>query len=167
MRFRTVVIAAAVLVIAIVGGLAVYEIADASRSEAAQTTVEQEDSLAVEEDIRQKLVADDDHDPTAYGDSITVEYDGTEWDEGEDYEYHQDSGEIEFLRDESGEADIDYTYEIPEDQVADDQLETLTIGVGEVVMVIAGLTFVVLFLFIGRFVATRMGVGNSKLKTNR
>lgn len=168
MRFRTVVVAAVLLVLAAVGGLAAYQIAETARGEAAQTTIERTDSLAVESGIQQKLVSDDDHDPTAYGDSVTVTYNGTEWTEGDDYEYYQDSGEIEFLRDEPDSADIDYQYEIPEDQVADEQLQTLTIGWGQLVMVIVGLAFVVLFLFIAGFVARRMGVGSSNnFQSNR
>lgn len=158
MRFRTVVIAAVILVLASVAGLAAYQISDAARGEAAQQTVERTDSLAVEPDIRQKLVSDDDHDPTAYGANGTeiVEYNGTVWQPAGNYTYYPETGEIEFLRDESGEANITYQYEIPRNQVADDQLQTLTESYGNVILVGVGLAFVVLLLFIGGFVARRM-----------
>lgn len=161
MRFRTIVVAALILVLATGGSLAAYQIAQDARAEAAQTTIEQTDELAVEPDITQKLVSEDDHTPTAYGETITVTYDGQEWNESEEYIYYQDSGEIEFLVDEPGEATIDYRYEIPENQVQDDQIETLTIGTGNVAILAGGLSLVVVFLFIGGFVARRMGVGTS------
>lgn len=167
MEFRTVVVAAVVLVVASTGSLAAYQLSDQARSEAAQTTIERTDSLAVELGIVQFLVSDDDHDPTAYGDSVTVTYNGTTWSEGTDYQYYNASGELEFLRDEPDEADIEYIYEVPENQVADDQLQTLTVGTGQVLLVAVGLSFVVLLLFVGRFVAKRMGVGNQRLQSNR
>lgn len=169
MRFRTVVVAAVLLVLASVAGLAAYQISDTARGEAAQTTMDRTDSLAVEPDIRQKLVSDDAHDPTGYADTVTVTYNGSEWSEGDEYEYYQSSGEIEFLVDEPGEAEIDYRYEIPEDQVADDQLQTLTVGFGEVAMVVVGLAFVAVFLFLAGFIARKMGVGtsNNNFRSNR
>lgn len=159
MRFATVVIAAAILVVASVGGLAAYQVADDARGEAAQFTVERSDSLAVEPDIRQKLVSDSNHTPTRYGETVTVTYNGTEWDADGNYTYYQDTGEIEFLRDEPDSATIDYRYQIPENQVADDQIQTLTESYGNVLLVAVGLVFVVLLLFIAGFVARRMGVG--------
>ncbi len=159
MRFRKVVIAAIILVLCATAGLAAYSIANDARAEAAQTTVERNDSLAVEPDIRQKLVSDQDHDPTGYGASITVTYNGTQWSEGNEYEYYQEEGEIEFNVDRSGEANISYTYEIPEDQVADEQLQTLTGSYGELIMVGAALALIIVFLFIGGFAAKKMGMG--------
>jgi len=161
MRFRKVVIAALVLVLCATGGLAAYTIANDARAEAAQTTVERNDSLAVEPDIRQKLVSDQDHDPTGYGASITVTYNGTEWSEGDEYEYYQEDGEIEFLEDREGEANVDYRYEIPEDQVADEQLQTLTVGTGEIIMVGAAFALIIVFLFIGGFAAKRIFGGRN------
>lgn len=159
MRFRTVAIAALMLVLVATGGLVAYQVANDARAEAAQTTIERNDSLAVEPNIRQKLVSDTDHDPTRYGDSVTVTYNGTVWEPEGNYTYYQESGEIEFERDEEGEADIDYRYEIPENQVADDQLQTATESYGNVLLVGAGLSFVVLLLFIGAFAARKIGVG--------
>jgi hypothetical protein len=167
MRFRTVVIAAVLLVLASVAGLAAYQISDTARGEAAQMTVERTDSLAVEPGYRQKLVSDADHDPTRYGSTVTVVYNGTEWTADGNYTYYQESGEIEFQRDENGSANITYQYDIPRNQVADDQLQTLTESYGQVIMVVVGLAFVVLLLFIGGFVARKMGVGNQKLRSNR
>ena len=159
MMFRKVVIAALILVLATTAGLAAYTIADEARGEAAQTTIDRSDSLAVNSDVVQKLVSDDEHNPTAYGDAITVTYNGTEWDADGNYTYYQDSGEIEFLRDEPDEADIDYVYEIPENQVADEQLTTLTESYGNAILVAVGLSFVALFLFLAGFTARKMGVG--------
>lgn len=167
MKFRTVAVAALVLVLATSGALAAYQLSDQARGEAAQSTVERTDSLAVEPDLRQKLVSDDDHQPTAFGDSITVTYNDTVWTEGEDYEYYNTTGELEFLRDEPGEADIEYSYDVPEDQVGDDQLQTLTNAQGQALLVGVGLSFVVLLLFVGGFVARKMGVGNRRLRSNR
>lgn len=168
MRFRTVVVAAVILVLAASGALAAMSIAEDARSEAAQTTMERSDSLAVEPDLRQKLVSDDDHDPTGYGDTITVTYNGTEWTAGEDYEYYQSSGEIEFLRDEPDEATIDYRYEVPEDQVQDEQIQTLTVGFTDIALLATGLAFVVLLLFLGGYVARKMGVvGGGGYSSNR
>jgi len=163
MRFRTVAVAALVLVLATTGALAAYQVSDAARDEAAQSTVERSDSLAVEKDLRQKLVSDDDHDPTAYGanGTETVEYNGTVWEPAGNYTYYPETGEIEFQRDEPGEANISYQYEIPENQVADEQLKTLTISTGKALMIGVGLSFVVLLLFIGGFVAKKMGTGRS------
>ncbi|MFW5956342.1 MAG: hypothetical protein ACOCQY_02950 [Halorhabdus sp.] len=159
MRFRKVVIAAVILALCTTAGLAAYTIANDARAEAAQTTIERNDSLAVEPDINQTLTSDADHDPTGYADSITVTYNGSEWSEGDEYEYYKDEGEIEFLVDEDGEADVEYTYEIPEDQVADDQLQTLTGSYGQLIQVGAALSLIVVFLFVGGFAAKKLGVG--------
>ncbi|MFW5956292.1 MAG: hypothetical protein ACOCQY_02700 [Halorhabdus sp.] len=161
MRFRSVVIAAVILVLATVAGLAAYQISDAARGEAAQTTIETNDSLAVEPDLRQHLAPEDDHDPTAYGENGTevVEYNGTVWEPEGNYTYYPNEGEIEFERDEASEANITYEYDIPEDQVADEQLQTLTQAQGQVIRVGVGLSFVVLFLFIAGFTARKIGVG--------
>jgi hypothetical protein len=158
MRFRTYAVAAVLLVLLVTGGLAGYQISADARGEAAQVTVERSDSLAVEPEIRQTLVADQNHTPTRYGDTVTVVYNGTEWDAAGNYTYYQDSGEIEFLRDEAGEAAITYTYEIPENQVADAQLQTLTESWGQIATVGTGVVFIVLFLFVGGFVARRAGM---------
>jgi len=88
-----------------------------------------------------------------------VTYNGTQWSEGNEYEYYQEEGEIEFNVDRSGEANISYTYEIPEDQVADEQLQTLTGSYGELIMVGAALALIIVFLFIGGFAAKKMGMG--------
>lgn len=163
MRFRTVAIAAVVLMLAAVAAFAGYQISTDARGEAAQQTIERNDSLAVEPDIRQKLVSDDDHDPTAYGanGTETVEYNGTVWDPDGNYTYFPEDGEIEFLRNETGEANISYQYDIPENQALDDQGQTVTVGFGLVLRVGVGLAFVVLFLFIAGFAARRVGVGRS------
>jgi len=161
MRFRRVAIAAVILVLASAAGLAAYQIADSARDETAQQTIERTDSLAVEPDLRQTLTADQDHDPTRYGDSLTVVYNGTTWTADGNYTYYQDTGEIEFLRDEPGEAEITYQYRIPANQVADAQLQTATEGFGQVTLALVGGAFVVLLLFIGGFASRRMGVGSS------
>lgn len=163
MAFRKVVVAAVVLVVASVAGLAAYQIGADARGEAAQQTIERNDSLAFDSGIRQKLVSDDDHDPTRYGDNgtETVEYNGTVLDPGpNNYTYYPSDGELQFNRDEPGEANISYQYDIPADQVADDQLQTVTESYGQVMLVGVGLAFVVLFLFIGGFAAKRMGIGS-------
>ena len=169
MRFRTVVIAAVILALATSGGLAAYQISDQARAEAGQVMIDRTDELAVEPDIRQSLASDADHSPTAYDEDITVTYDGEEMTEGTDYEYFPESGEMEFLVDRSDpdEATIDYAYQIPENQVADDQLETLTEAYGDIMLVGVGLSIVVLLLFIGGFVARRMGVGSGPRVTGR
>jgi opacity protein-like surface antigen len=156
MRFRTVVVAALALVLAITASLAVLQIAEDSRRETAQDVAERNDSLAVEPNISQKLVSDTDHDPTRYNDTINVTYNGTQFQEGQDYAYNQSVGEITFLVDEPGEANISYSYDIPEAQVADEQLQTTTVSTGLVMRVAVGLAFVILFLFIGGFAATRI-----------
>lgn len=161
MRFRTVAIAAVVLVLAGAAGLAAYQISADARGEAAQQVIDREDSLAVEPDIRQTLAPDQDHDPTRYGDSITVTYNGTEWDADGNYTYYQEAGEIEFLRDEAGEATIAYQYQIPENQVADDQLQALTVGGVNIFLLAIPASLVVLLLFVGGFAARRLGVGSS------
>lgn len=159
MRFRTVVFAAAILVLASVAGLAAFQLSDEARGEAGQMAIDRNDSLAVEPDVRQKLVSDRDHSPTRYGDSVVVEYNGTVWDPEGNYTYYPDEGEIEFERDESGEANVSYTYYVPEDQVADEQLQTLTGSYGDLMILGVGLAFVVLLLFIGAFTARKMGIG--------
>lgn len=156
MRFRTVVVAALALVLAITASLAVLGISEDARHETAQTTIERNDSLAVEQNITQKLVSDDDHDPTRYNDTINVTYNGTQWQEGDEYDYNQSTGEITFLVDEPSAAEIGYQYEVPEAQAADQQLQTTTVSTGLVMRVIVGIAFVILFLFIGGFAATRM-----------
>lgn len=166
MGFKTLVVAAVILVLASAGGLAAYQIADHARGEAAQTTVEREDSLAVEPDIRQKLVSDDDHDPTAYGENgtETVEYDGTVWEPSGNYTYYADTGEIEFLRDEPDEANISYQYDVPADQAGDEQLQLVTVAFNNVGLLATGFAFVVLFLFLGGFVARRMGGAQTQFR---
>lgn len=161
MAFRKVAIAAVLLVLASVAGFAAYQIGADARAEAAQQTVEREDSLAVTTSIRQKLVSDDDHDPTAYGPNgtETVEYNGVVWEPDGNYTYYPSEGEIEFLRDEPDSANVTYQYDIPANQQADEQLQTVTRGYGQTMRVVIGLAFVALFLFIGGFVAKRMGVG--------
>jgi len=160
MRFRTVVIAAVVLSVAAAAGMAVYQVGADARAEAAQVTVERNDSLAVNSGIRQKLVSDTDHDPTRYGEKGTerVAYNGTVWTPPGNYTYYNATGEIEFLRDEPTPANVTYQYSIPADQAADDQLQTLTEAYGQVILVATGLAFVVLLLFVGGFIARRMGV---------
>lgn len=160
MRFRTVVIAAAILTLASAAGLAAYQIGEDARAEAAQDSIERTDSLAVDSGIRQKLVSDQDHDPTAYGanGTETVEYNGTVWEPSGNYTYYPSEGEIEFLRDEPGSANITYQYDIPENQRLDEQAQTTTVGFGLIARVGVALAFVVLLLFIGGFVARKMGV---------
>lgn len=160
MRFRRVVIAATVLVLVTAAGLAAYQIGTEARAEAAQDTVTREDSLAVDTGIRQKLVSDTDHDPTSYGANGTevVEYNGTVWEPDGNYTYYPSDGEIEFLRDEPGEANVTYQYNIPADQSGDDQLRVLTEGYGLLALVGVGLSFVVLLLWVGGFAARRLGV---------
>lgn len=162
MRFRTVAIAALILVLASVAAFAAFTIAEESRSEVPQQTVERNDSLAVEPDIRQYLAPDQDHDPTAWGSNGTerVEYNGTVWQPDGNYTYYPDAGEIEFLRNETGEANISFQYDVPKDQVADEQLKTVTRGFGNIMRVGVGLAFVVLFLFIGGFAAKRIQTTN-------
>lgn len=162
MRFRTVVIAALILVLATVSGLVAFQMADEARGEAAQTEIDRTDTLAVEPDIRQHLASDIEHNPTGYHDEIDVELDdgGGTLQEGDDYEWYPETGEIEFLIDEDEEANINYTYRIPEDQVADEQLTTITDGYGTLILLAVGLSFVVLFLFIGGYVAKKVRVGN-------
>ena len=166
MRFRTVVIAALVLVLASVAGLAAYQMADQSRGEAAQTIVTTEDSLAVDSGVRQFLAPEDGDEPTQYGanGTETVEYNGTTWEPAGNYTYYPDEGEIEFLRDEPGEANITYEYEIPENQVADEQLQTATEGIGNTGLLIVAAAFVVLLLFLGAFEASKMGVGQRQTR---
>ena len=161
MKLRTMAIAALVLVLAVTGAFAAFQVADQARAEAAQTTIEQTDELAVEPDIRQALVSDEDHDPTAYGESITVTHDGEEWEEGEEYEYYPDAAEIEFLVDEDGPATVEYQYEIPEDQVVDQQVQTVVGGWENVAMLGGGLSLAMIFLILGAFVAKRIGIGSS------
>lgn len=165
MRFRTVAIAAVVLVLAGAAGLAAYQISADARGEAAQQVVDREDSLAVEPDLRQTLAPDQDHDPTRYGDSVAVVYNGTEWDPDGNYTYYAESGEIEFLRDEPGEATIGYRYAVPADQVADAQLQTLTVGGVNIFLLAIPAALVVLLLFVGGFAARRLGVGSSGTRT--
>lgn len=169
MEFRKVAVAAMVLVLSATAALAAYQLSEQARGEAAQTTIERTDSLAVEPGIVQVLVSDDDHDPTAYGQNgtETVEYQGTVWVPGGNYTYYPDSGELEFLRDESGEANITYQYDVPEDQVADDQLQTATRGLGQALQVGVGLSLVGLLLFVGWFAARKVGVGNDRMRSNR
>ncbi len=140
--------------------------AELSRSEANQTTVERTDSLAVDSDYRQKLVSDDDHDPTQYGanGTETVEYNGTVWEPEGNYTYYPSEGEIQFQRDENGSANVTYQYEIPQNQVADDQLQTATKGFGKIMIAAVGLAFVSLFLFIAGFAARKMGVGQTSYR---
>lgn len=157
MRFRTVVIAAALLGVLSVGGLAAYQMADEARGGAAQTTIETSDSLAVTTGITQQLTTDDpEHNPTAYGETITVVYNDTEWEPEGNYTYYQASGEIEFQRDEPDAADIDYRYDIPRDQLADEQLQTLTGAYGDVLLVGVGLTIVAVLLFVGGFTGRKI-----------
>jgi hypothetical protein len=169
MRFRTVAIAAVILALTATAGFAAFQVATDARGEAAQMTVERNDTLAVDTGIRQKLVADTDHDPTAYGanGTETVEYNGTVWEPSGNYTYYPEDGEIEFLRDETGEANITYQYDIPADQVADDQLQTATRGFGNVALVAGALSLVVLLLFIAGFVARRLGVWGGRSFSGR
>ena len=165
MRFRTVVIAAVILVLATGGSFAAYTIADQARGEAAQFTVERTDTLAVQSGIVQHLAPDDGHNPTAYGDTVDAELeDGSQLNEGQEYHYYPENGSIEFLVDDEEDAVINFTYEIPEDQVADEQLTTLTEAYGNVAIVAVGLSFVVVFLFIGAFAAKRIGIGQRQTR---
>ena len=161
MRFRTVVIAAAILVVAAAGGLAVFQIAEDARGEAGQVATDRSDSRAVTSGIEQKLVADSDHEPTRYADSVTVVYNGTELQPSGNYTYNASAGTLTFQIDRSSpdEADIDYTYFIPKNQASDEQLQVLTEGTSRILMVGTGLSFVVLLLFIGGFAAKRIGLG--------
>lgn len=156
MRFRTLAIAAVVLVLAATAGLAAFQVSDQARAEAGQQLVEREDSLAVEPGFRQTLVSDANHTPTAYGDTVTVVYNGTELAPDGNYSYYPNDGEIEFLTDEPGEATITYTYEIPANQVADAQLQTLTEANSRVLYAILGGALITIFLFVGGFAAKRI-----------
>jgi hypothetical protein len=161
MRFRTVAIAAAILVVGVTGAFAAFQVGEDARAEAAQQTIDADDSLAVEPDYRQQLQHDTDHDPTTYGPNgtETVEYNGTVWEPSGNYTYYPESGEIEFLRDEPGEANISYQYDIPENQVQDEQLQTATESFALTQRVAIGLAFVVLLLFIGGFAAAKIKAG--------
>lgn len=160
MRFKRLAIAAVILALAATAGLAAFQISDQARAEASQQLVERTDALAVEPGYRQVLTSDANHTPTRYGDTVTVVYNGTEWDPDGNYTYAPSNGEIEFLRDEPGEATITYTYEIPENQVADDQLQTLTEANANVLYVLVGGALITVFLFVGGFVARRMSASN-------
>lgn len=162
MRFRTLVVAAVLLSVAAAGGLAAYSIAEDARGEAAQETIDRSDQLATEVGLRQTLVADTDHDPTANGDSVTVELeDGTALTEGDDYAYYPTDGEIEFLTNYEQEAIVEYRYDVPADQATDEQLQTGTGAFGLVMRLLAGLSLVAVFLFIAGFIARRVGVVGS------
>ena len=162
MRFRTVAIAAVILVLASVGALAAFTVADDARGEAAQTTIDRTDQLAVEQNITQHLESDDDHDPTAYGDTIDVEVNGSQWEAGEDYEYDADAGSIEFLRDSDDPANVSYSYHIPADQAADDRLQTLTVSTGLMLRAFLGVALIVVLLFLGGFMARRLNSNGSQ-----
>lgn len=155
MRFRTLVVAALVLVLAIVGSFAAFTISDLARDEAAQTDIERTDELAVEAGVTQYLAPDSDHDPTNRSATVTVVYNGTEWTPAGNYSYDPGAGEIEFLRDEPDPAAVTFGYEIPENQVADEQLQTATEGYSDVAMALVGGSFIVLFIFIAGFIARR------------
>lgn len=160
MRFKRLAIAAMILALAATAGLAAFQISDQARAEAAQQSVERTDALAVEPGYQQALTSDATHTPTAYGDTVTVVYNGTEWTPPGNYSYAPTNGTIEFLRDEPGEANISYRYEIPENQIADDQLQTVTTGYSDVLYVILGGALIAVFLFVGGFVAKRMTANN-------
>ena len=149
MRFRTVAVAAVILLVCSVGAFAAMQIADDARGESAQNTIEASDSLAVEPDLRQRLQADSDHNPTAYGETVDVTYEGEEWTEGEEYEYYPETGEIEFLEDRDEPADIEFSYEIPENEVADDQLQTVVSGNVNVLLAGVGVAERVGFIEVG------------------
>lgn len=158
MRFRTLAVAALLLTLTATGGLAAYQVSEDARGESAQTTVDRSDQLATEVGIRQTLVSDADHDPTRYADTVDVELeDGTVLTEGDDYAYYPEDGEIEFLQDYSQEAIVEYRYDVPTDQVADEQLRTATESFGGVMRLAAGLSLVAVFLFVGGFFARRLG----------
>jgi hypothetical protein len=169
MRFLTVVIAALVLMLAAAGAFAAIQVAEDARGEAAQTTVTRNDTLAVNSGITQTLVSDTDHDPTRYGANGTerVEWNGTVRQQEGNYTYYQGSGEVEFLKDRNAQANITYQYDIPSDQVADNQLQTATTGVSRVALLATGLSLVVLLLFIGGFAARRFGVWGGRSTTGR
>jgi len=160
MRFRTVVIAAVVLAVAAAAALAAFTVAEEARAESRQVTVERNDSLAVNTGIVQKLVSDQDHDPTRYDDTVTVinKSNGATWTNGTEYAYYNTTGEIEFLVDRNAQANVTYQYDVPADQAADDQLQTVTEAYGLVLRVGIGLALVVLLLFIAGFTARRLGV---------
>jgi len=158
MRFRTLAVAAVILALAATAALAAFEIGQDARAEAAQQTIERNDSLAVDPAIRQKLVSDTDHDPTAYGANGTerVEFNGTVWEPDGNYTYFPSDGEIEFQRNESQPANVTYQYDIPADQTLDEQGQTATESFALVMRFAIGAAFVVLFLFVGGFVARRI-----------
>jgi hypothetical protein len=161
MRFRTLAIASVILLLAASGAFAAYSISEDARAESDQQTVERNDSLAVEPGYRQALVSDEDHYPTSYGENgtETVEYNGTVWEPGPDnYTYYPSTGELEFNRNETGEANVTYQYDVPADQARDEQLRVGTRGLGTILRFGAGLSLVGVFVFIGGFFARRMGV---------
>lgn len=158
MRFRTVAIAAVILTVAAAGGLAVFQIAEEARGEAAQADIDRSDNLSVTSGIEQKLVADTDHDPTRYDDTVTVVYDGTTLEADGNYTYNASDGSLTFEIDRSNpdEADIDYTYFIPDNQATDAQLQTISEGTSSVLLLVGAATLVVLLLFVGGFAVKRI-----------
>jgi len=167
MRFRTVVVAALLLVLAVVGAFAALQVGQDARRETVQTTVERTDSLAVEPGIRQKLVSDDDHDPTRYGanGTETVELNGTILDPGpNNYTYYPADGELEFNRDNNTEANVTYQYQIPSAQAADDQLQTGTESTGLIAQAVVAAAFVVLLLAVGGFFLRKLARGGRQTR---
>ena len=156
MRFRTLAVAAVILLVCSIGAFAAMQIADDARGESAQNTIEASDSLAVEPDLRQRLQPDSDHNPTAYGETVDVSYEGETWTEGEEYEYYPETGEIEFTVDRDEPADIEFSYEIPENEVADSQLQTVVSGNVNVLLAGVGLSIVIVLLFVGGFTARKI-----------
>lgn len=155
-KFRTYAVAALLLSLLAIGAFAAMAIGEEARGEAAQETFDGEDSLAVEEGLEQVLQPDEGHDPTAYGEEIDVEYQSEQWNEGDEYEYDSDEGTITFLVDEDDAADVQFSYEVPENELVDEQATSLTEGISLVALLGIGLAFVSLFLFVLGFVATRM-----------
>lgn len=164
MRFRTVVIAAVILAVAAAGGLAVFQIAEDARGEAGQVAVDRSDSLAVTSGIEQKLVADSGDEPTRYADTVTVTYNGTELQPSGNYSYNASAGTLTFLIDRSNpdEADIDYTYFVPANQATDAQLQILSEGMSNVLLIVGAFTLVVLLLFVGGFAVKRITASPSR-----
>jgi len=167
MNFRTIVVTAVVLVLAAAGALAVLQIGEDARAETDQQTITREDSLAVEPDIRQKLVSDADHDPTRYGDNgtETVELNGTILEPGpNNYTYYPADGELEFNRDDNASANVTYQYDIPSAQAADDQLQTGTESTGLIAQAVVAAAFVVLLLAVGGFFLRKLARGGRQTR---
>ena len=163
--FRGIVVASAVLVVFAVGAFTAFQVADVGQNNAPdEPATAVNESIVVEYDSYQYVDNATDEFTTGFNNTTTVyNTNGTELDRGTDYEWNNSDGTILFLNTsattEGDSANITYDYFTNTETVRDTSgpLTAVVEAVGWVGVAGTGFALVVLLLWFGWFIVSKIG----------